>query len=939
MKHVWRIVFFVLVGLLTGRGAAGAERLAVVLSAEASPLEQYAAGELRRYVHAVTGTLPQVEVAGKTLAGSAFVVGRIGHHPLIDRLIGEGKLAVTATQPGPQGYALKKLTLDGREALVIAAQDEAGVLYGVYGLLEDHFGLSFHLDGDVLPSTPPAFYLPDVDEVRTPSMATRGILPWTNFPQSPSSYSWEDWTFVLDQMAKMRMNFLLIHNYNFDGHNEMFHNFQVGDRLSRGWFPTARSGHCWGGMPGWDVNRYLFGAADLFDDYDFGADSALHNQNLDNRQIFRKGVVTFQRLLDYAHRRGIKVALGLDLDVISHCYGLVPNDPKVIAARAGQIARDYPQLDYLTCFFAEGEDPVRRAKWRGIFDGIYAYLKANAPQIKVTVSGWGLPPHDVASLPADVACTPISFYSAKFDPGAAYGQRDYWGCPWMERDFVSSEYYYPYNYHLADTIRAWQARSPNMKGLFCLTWRLADAVAPKIWFIARAPWDTKGELKDAETVYRLFAQRHYGAKAAPAIATILNNNEPVTSDWGECGPTRPFKITGKWDVLMNLKVIRFRGPGVKDLEIPAISYQDQRGVKIETAGGEKFVGDISHNDFLAYGYYPRITLDPKWDRIEFVLASGRGGRIELRTLAREEDSFVVDQPGPKIGEVEVPPTGGLDQWKTVECKFRNPRGGLTLFLVFRNRSAEEQNLKAEQQLRTIDQCIAEAETPEQKYRLGLLRCRIAAARDHNLLNLQFPNLQRFDQLPGPMASWVGNFLGRVNDISSLGNVVSVQNRYVRKNYLGKEAELRRELSSCPPDDVQARGTRQGRASLGAMWNRRLAALSCTETDRRSRPNPCHPRQGNLRMCSVVRRITRFRRCGGTIRKRPSLWPLPARRGRPTRPRRGSWSSHRRPPLQPASRSGSRPACWTTGFMNFSGRRCSTASGVKRSGRLCRWPGG
>ena len=111
-------------------------------------------GSCERYVHAVTGALPQIEVAGKTLACSSFVVGRIGHHPLIDRLIGEGKLTVTTTRPGPQGYALKKLKMDGREALVIAAQDEAGVLYGVYGLLEDHFGLSFHLDGDVLPSAP-----------------------------------------------------------------------------------------------------------------------------------------------------------------------------------------------------------------------------------------------------------------------------------------------------------------------------------------------------------------------------------------------------------------------------------------------------------------------------------------------------------------------------------------------------------------------------------------------------------------------------------------------------------------------------------------------------------------------------------------------------------------------------------------------------------------
>ena len=203
------------------------------------------------------------------------------------------------------------------------------------------------------------------------------------------------------------------------------------------------------------------------------------------------------------------------------------------------------------------------------------------------------------------------------------------------------------------------------------------------------------------------------------------------------------------------------------------------------------------------------------------------------------------------------PTGGLDQWKTVECKFRNPRGGMTLFLVFRNRNAEEQNLKAEQQLRTIDQCIAEAETPEQKYRLGLLRCRIAAARDHNLLNLQFPNLQRFDQLPGSMESWVGNFLGRVNDISSLGNVASVQNRYVRKNYLGKEAELPPRIVLLPSGRRAGKGNAQRRphhlAQHGTAGPWLCRVPKRTES---SRPNPCRPRRVSLWMPSAVRRVIR-----------------------------------------------------------------------------------
>ena len=176
---------------------------------------------------------------------------------------------------------LKKFDADGREVLVIAGSDAIGCLYGVYGLLEDYYGLGFYLGGDILPVRS-ALRIPSVDQRKRPAVAIRGFLPWTNFPQSATVYSWQDWRFIIDQMAKMRMNFLHIHNYNETGlkpqvidvprHNEMFHNFTCRGITSRVWMATVRTGHFWG-MPRWDLSRYRFGAGDLFDDYDFGADS------------------------------------------------------------------------------------------------------------------------------------------------------------------------------------------------------------------------------------------------------------------------------------------------------------------------------------------------------------------------------------------------------------------------------------------------------------------------------------------------------------------------------------------------------------------------------------------------------------------------------------------------------------------------------------------
>ncbi|HEX7261432.1 MAG TPA: glycoside hydrolase family 20 zincin-like fold domain-containing protein, partial [Luteolibacter sp.] len=212
--------------LLAVAGIASAQQ-AIVTRKDASQLERYASQELQRYLYLVTGTKLEIREGGK----GAFVLDQ------------------RADVPGPQGYSLKR---DG-ETVTIAGSDAEGVLYGVYGLLEDHYGIGFYLGGDVLPEGRLPLMPATLDETKKPLVAVRGILPWSNFPQSPSSYSWSDWKFIIDQMGKMRLNLLNIHNYNCQGHNEMFHNWTFDGWTSRSWMPSAKSGHAWDG-PGWDVN-------------------------------------------------------------------------------------------------------------------------------------------------------------------------------------------------------------------------------------------------------------------------------------------------------------------------------------------------------------------------------------------------------------------------------------------------------------------------------------------------------------------------------------------------------------------------------------------------------------------------------------------------------------------------------------------------------------
>ncbi len=623
----------------------------IVSGSSGSAIEEYAVKELQRYIYQISGEWLQIIPDSVPCDNPVFIVGTPLSNRLIAELDAKGMIRLPDadnTPEGEQGYILKTMEGDGKSSLVIAGQSEIGVLYGVYGLLQDHYRIGFYFSGDVLPDKKQDFRLPVVDELKIPAMYIRGFLPWTNFPQSATSYSWNDWKYIIDQSAKMRMNFILVHNYNGElGHNEPFHNFAYKGYLSRVWMPTAGTGHKWS-SPGWDVNKYLFGASSFFDDYDFGSECALHNENLSNEAILRKGVSLFQKVIAYAHSRGVKIGLGLDIDLIMPEYNTTADDPEVIAARVDQVVTDYPDLDYLFCFQSEnvGKDSLFYNVWKKIFDGFYEGVKKRSPHTRVAVSGWGLDPVAVESLPGDVICAPIAPYSAEFESGHIYGDREYWGCPWLERDIKSSQYYYPYGIDLSGTVESYRKRASNMKGFFALTWRLTDAIEPRMEYISRAPWDDT--ITSSEQVYHRYATLNYGPDAADEITAIINGNEPFASDFGECEPTRPF--------------------------------------------------------------LPDST-----------------GKTELA--------------------------------------------------------------KAEEQLAVIDRLIHNTDSPSARYRLNLLRCRIAAARDHILLNEHFEHYS-LEELTATMRSWVENFMYRVTDISTLGNIVSIQNRFVRSNYLPKEKELR-----------------------------------------------------------------------------------------------------------------------------------------------------
>jgi hypothetical protein len=662
-------------GILTGGafGAAPAHAVTagqpvIVVGAGAPDLEVYAARELQRYLFRLTGTLPDLVDDTVVSADPAFVVGTPDTNRVLAAMVAAGQLQVTPHDPGPQGYALKRAVVNGRDLLAIAGSDSNGALYGTYGLLTDYYGVGFGLTGDVFPPGHRALALVNVDERKKPRQEVRGILPWTNFPQGATSYSRNDYAFIIDQLAKMRMNLLNLHNYTgVVGHNEMFVDFTHNGVESRPFMATSETGHAWG-MPGWNLDNYRFGAADIFDDYASGSELGLHNDTLDVPDVFGKGRALFQWILRYAHSRGVRVALGIDLDSVPADYGERFDAPGVAEARATELAADYPDLDYLLAYRSEVGSAGDTAAWKATFATFRSAFAARGAPTRFGVSGWGLDPAFVAGLPPDVIAAPLSAYSASFPSGAGFGHREYWGTPWLERDFNSSLYYEPYNMHLSDTIAAYRAAAPNMTGFQALTWRLGGAVDPKVMYVAQAPWVALNRYPDSRSVYLDYAISRFGAAAGPRVAPIIDQNETVASLASEC--------------CVNV----------------------------------------------------------------------------------------------------APPLSGRD------------------------RSADR--AKALGQIATVDAAIAATADPAQRARLAEVRARLDSELRYVNIDQRLPTAT-LQNLADDYRAWVLDFLAQVNDVSSMGNIVSTQNRYVQGQYARREAALTRAFPVLAPVNVVARGTASG----------------------------------------------------------------------------------------------------------------------------------
>ena len=188
---------------------SGAAAPGIFLGPDATSLERDGATELQRHLYAVSGEVLPIETV-ETVAADAtgIVLGTAASLPDVGESWPFG-----LTPPRDDGYVLH--TIDGR-LVTVAGAGPAGTQHGVFGFLEG-LGFGFYLGATTYPAAIPEFTeedVPAVHESRSPVFAVRGSLPWHGFFDSPTAWEPADYRAYIDQLVRMRSNFVGFHTYD-----------------------------------------------------------------------------------------------------------------------------------------------------------------------------------------------------------------------------------------------------------------------------------------------------------------------------------------------------------------------------------------------------------------------------------------------------------------------------------------------------------------------------------------------------------------------------------------------------------------------------------------------------------------------------------------------------------------------------------------------------
>ena len=197
--------------LALGAAATGAPRqpgpqprVAVVTGRDADDLERFAAQELCGYLDRLFGAKCEPTPKVPAAAEAVFFIGS----PTTNAALKRAMRSADFPDVSDQGIVLRRPPASKRPALVVGGGSPRATLWAVYELVE-WWGVRYLLHEDILPERRP-FRMPDLDVVMEPELRVRQWRVVNDFACGPESWGMADYRPVLDQLAKLKFNRILI---------------------------------------------------------------------------------------------------------------------------------------------------------------------------------------------------------------------------------------------------------------------------------------------------------------------------------------------------------------------------------------------------------------------------------------------------------------------------------------------------------------------------------------------------------------------------------------------------------------------------------------------------------------------------------------------------------------------------------------------------------
>jgi hypothetical protein len=334
----------------------GAPAAVIAIPDKPDAFMQHLGGELQSWLQQLSGARLEICQASALPANMPFIsVGGAGLK----------SLRPDTSKLKPEGFVLKTAVDDGRACVVCVGRDDAGTMYAVYELLE-RLGIVFQMVKTIVPETRRNLEAPPLDIAQSPEIKNRGYgicmitAPWIGF---------EEFRNHVDQMARMKLNYVMLWN----GVSSPSFDFEVrGEKNLLGDQMAKESGYL-----AWRCSTGRHTPADMTIGRERFAGPracAAEFQRVETPEEAKTVARDLQqRMIDYAHSRKVRVALGIsDLPCIpinfarhrvhpmnaTPWYGAQPSPSEPIVeevwrAMLDNVLTTYPQADGVWIWISE----------------------------------------------------------------------------------------------------------------------------------------------------------------------------------------------------------------------------------------------------------------------------------------------------------------------------------------------------------------------------------------------------------------------------------------------------------------------------------------------------------------------------------------------------------------------------------------------------------